>query len=424
MATVNITQNTVRAAKPKAKPYDIRDKQTTGFILRVLPAKKDNTFGRLWYVEVSRAKRHKIGDATILTPTQGRNKAKRILRGEDPDEVLKKVSKGGLTLKAFLSDAEHETEQRYGYWVKHNRRTGDAILTRLKVCFEKRLGNHQLKELTPAVLERWITDRKKAGIKPETINRDVGALKAALAKAVDWKLIPEQEHPLKKLAPLKTDKKKKKQRAFTKEEEERVFAELEAREARMRAERDSHNEWRRARHREPLPSLEERYTDHLLPACLIARHTGVRKNELLNMKWSWVDLEAKIITLPASITKSQETEDVYLNETALRVLKRWKLQSGPGALVFNNQGKPFTSFKKAFYRVVKDAGIDRTAGNKGNIVWHSWRHTFGTRLIKAKVPVHEVKELMRHEDIKTTMQYVHPEDEDLAAAVLVLDQQH
>ena len=50
MATINITQNTVTAAKPKAAPYEIRDKKTTGLFLRVLPAKKDNTFKRLYYL--------------------------------------------------------------------------------------------------------------------------------------------------------------------------------------------------------------------------------------------------------------------------------------------------------------------------------------------------------------------------------------
>ena len=347
-------------------------------------------------------------------------KAKAILRGEDPDEVLGKISKDGLTLSEFLSDAEHETEQRYGYWVKASRKSGEAILARLQSCFGK-LGKRPLSELTPSVLERWITDRKKAGLKAETINRDVGALKSALTKAVEWKLI--STHPLKGLKPLKVDKRRVSQRALTPKEETALIAALEIRELRMRAERDSHNRWRHERHLDPLPSLEERFADHLLPAVLISLNTGLRRNELFSLTWGAVDFRAKRLTVKGDTAKSGDTRTIPLNDDAANVLRLWKLQTGGGGLVFANKGKQFGNLKRAYYAALKSAGIDRTAGNDGAVVWHSLRHTFGTKLARARVPPHTVQKLMGHANLVTTQRYFHSHEDELKAAVQKLGRQ-
>ena len=50
--------------------------------------------------------------------------------------------------------------------------------------------------------------------------------------------------------------------------------------------------------------------------------------------------------------------------------------------------------------------------------WHSLRHTFGTELASAGVPVTTIKELMGHRSIQTTLRYAHVDDEARAEAIM------
>lgn len=46
------------------------------------------------------------------------------------------------------------------------------------------------------------------------------------------------------------------------------------------------------------------------------------------------------------------------------------------------------------------------------------RHTFGTELASAGVPVTTIKELMGHRSIQTTLRYFHVDDEARAGAIM------
>ena len=46
---------------------------------------------------------------------------------------------------------------------------------------------------------------------------------------------------------------------------------------------------------------------------------------------------------------------------------------------------------------------------------HTLRHTHATRLIQNGMSVYEVKEILGHSDIKTTMMYAHLEQKDVSS---------
>ena len=65
--------------------------------------------------------------------------------------------------------------------------------------------------------------------------------------------------------------------------------------------------------------------------------------------------------------------------------------------------------------MIADAGVERIKP-EGKIVWHSWRHVFGTRLRK-RTDVETLRQLMGHRDITTTQQYLDSEEKDRRRAV-------
>lgn len=64
-----------------------------------------------------------------------------------------------------------------------------------------------------------------------------------------------------------------------------------------------------------------------------------------------------------------------------------------------------SKMRKRFYDAMKAAGMADRCGSDNGITFHSLRHTFGTRMAGAGVPMRTLQEWMGHADIQTTMIY-------------------
>jgi hypothetical protein len=84
------------------------------------------------------------------------------------------------------------------------RKSGAATLARLRHNFADLLDT-PLQEITPWLLEKFRAAELKRGKARSTLNRDVTALQAVMAKAVEWNIL--ETHPLAKLKPFKLDSK-------------------------------------------------------------------------------------------------------------------------------------------------------------------------------------------------------------------------
>ena len=62
--------------------------------------------------------------------------------------------------------------------------------------------------------------------------------------------------------------------------------------------------------------------------------------------------------------------------------------------------------KKKFHTILLWNDIKEKAGVE-NLRFHDLRHTVGTRLANAGVPVPVIKEILAHSDIRTTQRYMH-----------------
>jgi Arm DNA-binding domain len=225
-----LSHDFVRALKPQAKPFEVRDAKLKGFLLRVQPSGV-----MTYYAEYRRGKRHRVGPADALAPSQAREEARRILAGvalgSDPAEARREVK--AHTFRSFVDEV-------YEPWVKANTRTPKNTLGRLRANFPD-LQTKKLGEINAWLVEKWRAPRLKAGAKPPTVNRDLDDLRAALAKAVAWKLL--DAHPLAGVKRSRTDDNAT-VRFLDDDEERRLRAALAAREERIRAERDRANAWR------------------------------------------------------------------------------------------------------------------------------------------------------------------------------------
>ena len=70
-------------------------------------------------------------------------------------------------------------------------------------------------------------------------------------------------------------------------------------------------------------------------------------------------------------------------------------------------GEPYdaSQLRKRFYAAMKAAGMGHRCGREGGITFHSLRHTFGTRMAAAGVPMRTLQEWMGHRNLATTEIY-------------------
>jgi integrase len=117
-------------------------------------------------------------------------------------------------------------------------------------------------------------------------------------------------------------------------------------------------------------------------------NTGLRRGELLALRWESVDVNRRILTVEGGTAKSRQTRHVPLNDGAIRVLNRWREQANGGHRVFAAR----TGFKSAWGPLLKRAKITKFR-------WHDLRHHFASRLVQVGVPLNTVRDLLGHSSV-------------------------
>jgi integrase len=159
-------------------------------------------------------------------------------------------------------------------------------------------------------------------------------------------------------------------------------------------------------------------TDHAL--YLTAAMTGIRQGELVALRWRDVDWSASLIRVRRNYTRrnwgtpksKRSSRAVPMADRVGGELDRHFKRSayqGDDDLVFGHPhtGEPYdaSQLRKRFYTAMKAAGMERRCGRDGGITFHSLRHTFGTRMAAAGVPMRTLQEWMGHRNLTTTEIY-------------------
>lgn len=135
---------------------------------------------------------------------------------------------------------------------------------------------------------------------------------------------------------------------------------------------------------------------HLYPLVLLALYTGLRKGELLGLRWSDLDLEAGSVAVGRAKTGSRSL--LPLHPRALGVLRKLPRR---GEFVFcHPDGAPLQDVRSSFKSALRRAGLPP-------IRWHDLRHTFASWLVLGGADLFTVQELMGHRSLSMTRRYAH-----------------
>ena len=249
------------------------------------------------------------------------------------------------------------------------------VVGRLKAFFE----NRPLENLNPDIVEAFITKRREAGncrltgkaLMGTTLNRDIGTLKSIIHRAMLNGLIDKD--PIKGV------------RKFKEIPRDRVLE----------------------------PDEYQSLLDHCRPQLgtivQLAYLTGMRRGEILGLRWDQVDLQNKVITLEAEDTKTQEKREIPLSGLLVELLRRIPKTLG-SHYVFTHKGQRLKGIKSAFGKACRESGI-------GDFRFHDLRHCAVTNLRKAGVSDTVIMSISGHKTYAMFKRYNRIDRVDRLAAV-------
>ncbi len=238
-------------------------------------------------------------------------------------------------------------------------------------------GNLDVKDLNTRMIEGWQSKRLKYN-KPATVNRVLTCLKHMIRKGVEWNMASEEV--LKQVRNAKLLEENNRRLRFLNVDE--------------------------------CQTLIDCCAPHLKPIVTIALNTGMRRGEVLGLRWEQVDLRHGFILLDTS--KNGERREIPINTTVEELLNEMPHSIESVYVFADRNGNPYKEVKNSFPTALRKAGIC-------DFRFHDLRHTFASHLVMAGVDLTSVKELLGHKKLTMTMRYAHLSPTHKRKAVNMLD---
>lgn len=130
---------------------------------------------------------------------------------------------------------------------------------------------------------------------------------------------------------------------------------------------------------------------------------GLRVSELMALQVSDIDGERSLLRVTQG--KGGKDRQVILSATLLQLLRRYWRIFHPTTMLFYGSDPLSTlsvsTAQKVFQAAKLRAGIDKIGGI------HSLRHAYATHQLAAGMPLLQLKEMLGHSDLHSTMRYLH-----------------
>ena len=334
-------------------------------------------------------------------PVTGKERrVRKTVRGSEKDaqkalrDLLHSIDEG-----TFVEPAKMTVEQCLEQWLETHKANVEptthdwyALVCRKHIA--PHLGRMQLQKLTPLAIQQFYVSKLQEGrldgkgkaLSPNTVRHIHRVLHKALNAAVKLQLIPR--NPCDAVEPPKAVKKEA--RYWTPEEAAQF-----------------------------LEAIQE---DRLYALFYVALGTGLRRGELLGLRWQDVDLNEGRLTVrqeivrksKGTLVKAPKTEKsratISLSRGVVEVLKKHKARQAQERLLMGDQyhdsGLVFTTFEGKpldpsyisgdyFGKLIEKAKVRK-------INFHALRHTHATILASQGVPLKVVSERLRHSSVAIT----------------------
>lgn len=240
--------------------------------------------------------------------------------------------------------------------------------------WKQELGSYHLSDIKPNLITQKRDDLlsnltcKGSSRSPTTVVRYLASLSHAFSIAMrDWEWV--QENPVMKISKPKVSNERT--RFLSDDERARL-----------------------------LKACQESESKGLYPVVILALSTGMRRGEILTLKWGDIDLDRGAILLQT--TKNGERRFVPLVGIVLDLLKSRHVNQSTNSLIFPSPHSPLKpiDIRSAWETALQKTGIS-------NFRFHDLRHTAASYLAMNQASLLEIGTLLGHKTIQMTKRYAH-----------------
>jgi integrase len=200
---------------------------------------------------------------------------------------------------------------------------------------------HRAIDITERLIEDYTRKRLEENVRPTTVNRKLSVLRAMFHLSVKYKIVSADRMPFIEM--------------HSPSEPRQGFIE-----------------------REQYEKLLAAVPDWFKPVLTFAFQTGWRKEEILGLKWEYIDMKERQITLPGRMSKNKHTRPIYADDVVYKILqerRRKQFEDGSRTFPFvfhrmrstggsrterkeNVHPERIGDFKKVWAKACQEAGLE------------------------------------------------------------------
>ena len=244
----------------------------------------------------------------------------------------------------------------------------DALLANIRYVDLETYRNNLMRKLT------W-HGKKRADA---SVNRELATIRHFHAKSVEWEMAESNPFEKGKSLLLKLDNQRI--RYLEQDEIDRLMVECKPKK-------------------------------HLYRIVICAINTGMRKGEILNLKWR--QIRNGFIYLEK--TKTKNKREIPVNDDLNQIFKEIRKEEG-----FKSR-YVFTYCQRNIERIDRSFKAALTRANIEDFKFHDLRHTFASHVIMRGGSMKDVQELLGHKSMSMTLRYSHLSQEHKKKAVNLLN---
>ncbi len=276
----------------------------------------------------------------------------------------------GELIDKYIENYRHQSSFEIGkkYFIEDIREHfgTDTLLSNIRYLSLETYRNHLKQKLT-----RYGTIRSDA-----SVNRVIACLSHLFSKSTEWEMV--EQNPFSRGKSLIIKENNQRTRFLTEDEVTKLLDEC------------------------------PKYLRNIVECAL---NTGMRKGEILPLKWD--QIRNGFIYLRE--TKTKESRQIPINNDLEAVFKQIrKEQHLRSDHIFLHEGKPMKTIRVAFKNALRRSGIM-------DFSFHDLRHTFASQVIMKGGSLKDVQELLGHKTMAMTLRYAHLTQEHKKAAVNLLN---
>ena len=294
-------------------------------------------------------------------------KAAEVLRFSiNPDNVHQYAVSVGALLDRYIAEdlpERHSTARLYKAWLNRYVRP--------------KWGAYTIAKVKPFAVEQWL---KSLPLAPKSKAHIRSLMHILFNCAMRWGLLEVQANPMSLVRVKDCSKRRREPRILTALEFQRLLQQL---------------------------------SDPCRTMAIVAMCLGLRVSEVVGLQWGDFDWERLQVTIQRSVVfgvvgevkTPYSSKRMPLDPALAEVLFRYRRETAPqakaGDWVFCNPAtgqpwRPGWMLERKLVPAAAKVGI-------GRIGWHTFRHSYSTLLRSLQVDVKVQQELLRHADIRTTM---------------------